>query len=189
MRALLWPLAWSSSVQSWNMVQSGWSSRWVSKVVLGMIIIKRIMEQSWSCNKVFSILLVQQELGLCYHSSKYSSSSHRWLDFSFIISIILFPGNIHPTTAQHLPLYVPGVLHHYPKIYPSQRQNLLPTLKILTQNFENFHNFQNFGKKFPKSRIFFQNFQYHKGAANDIKGAAASLLVNSKISIFNWELP
>ena len=77
-------------------------------------------------------------------------------------------------------------------IYPSQRQNLLPILEISTQNFQNFqnfHNFQNFGKKFPKSRIFFQNFQYHKGAANDIKGAAASLLVNSKISIFNWELP
>jgi len=58
-------------------------------------------------------------------------------------------------------------------------------MKISNQNFQNFHDFQNFGKKFPKSRIFFQNFQYHKGAANDIKGAAASLLVNSKISIFN----
>ena len=116
---------------------------------------------------------------------RYSSSSHRWLDHSFIISIILFPGNIHPTTAQHLPLYVPGVLHHYPKMYPSQRQNLLPTLKIITHNFQNFQKIQNFGKKIPKSKKNFQNSQNHKWAANDIKGATASFLVNSKISIFN----
>ena len=74
-------------------------------------------------------------------------------------------------------------------IYPSQRQNLLPTLKIITHNFQIFQKNSKFQKKFPKSRIFSQNFQNHKGAANDIKGAAASLLVNSKISIFNWELP
>ena len=55
----------------------------------------------------------------------------------------------------------------------------------------------NYNSKFWKFReinshtqnFFLQNFQNHKGAANDIKGAAASLLVNSKISIFNWELP
>ena len=44
-------------------------------------------------------------------------------------------------------------------IYPSQRQNLLPTLEILIQNFENFQifkileknsQFQNFFPKFPK---------------------------------------
>ena len=44
-------------------------------------------------------------------------------------------------------------------IYPSQRQNLLPTLEILIQNFENFQIFkileknsqiQNFFPKFPK---------------------------------------
>ena len=70
-------------------------------------------------------------------------------------------------------------------IYPSQRQNLLLTLEIITHNFQNFLKIQNFGKKIPKPRIFFQNFQNHKGAANEIKGAAASLLVNSKISIFN----
>ena len=82
-------------------------------------------------------------------------------------------------------------------------------LKICTADFGNFkqgflsiytplsveicfllitHNFSKFWKKIPKSRIFFQNFQSHKGAANDIKGAAASLLVNSKIFIFNLEL-
>ena len=71
-------------------------------------------------------------------------------------------------------------------IYPSQRQNLLPILEIITHYFQKYSKFRN---KIPKSRIFFQNFQNHKGAANDIKGAAASLLVNSKISIFNWELP
>ena len=69
-------------------------------------------------------------------------------------------------------------------IYPSQRQNLLPTLEISYQNFQNFHNFQNFRKKIPKSRVFFQNFQKHKGAATDIKGAAGSSLPNYKIFIF-----
>ena len=70
-------------------------------------------------------------------------------------------------------------------IYHSQRQNLLPTLKILTHNFQNFQKIQNFRKKIQNLEFFFQNFQNHKGAANDIKGAAASLLVNSKVSIFN----
>ena len=49
--------------------------------------------------------------------------------------------------------------------------------------------FGNFGNKFwileifPKFWIFSQNFQNHRGAATEIKGAAASLLVNSKMSI------
>ena len=77
----------------------------------------------------------------------------------------------------------------YIMIYPSQRQNLHPTLEIITHNFQKFQKNQNFGKQFQNLEFFFQNFQNHKGAANDIKGAAASLLVNSKISIFNWELP
>ena len=58
-----------------------------------------------------------------------------------------------------------------------------------SSKFWKFSKFQNFGKKIPNSEFFSQNFQNHTGAANDIKGAAASLLVNSKISIFNWELP
>ena len=70
-------------------------------------------------------------------------------------------------------------------IYPPQRQNLLLTLEIITHKFQNFQKIQNFEKKIPKSRIFFLKFQYQKGAANDIKGATASLLVTSKISIFN----
>ena len=67
-------------------------------------------------------------------------------------------------------------------IYPSQRQNLLPTLEIITHNFQHFQKIQNFGKMFQNLEFFPQNFQNHKGAA-------ASLLVNSKISIFNWKLP
>ena len=74
-------------------------------------------------------------------------------------------------------------------IYPSQRQNLLPILEIITHYFQKFSKYSKFRNKIPKSRIFFQNFQNYRGAANGIKGAAASLLVNSKISIFNWELP
>ena len=68
-------------------------------------------------------------------------------------------------------------------MYPSQ--NLLPTLEIITHNFKIFQKNQNFGKKFQNLEFVFQNFQNHKGAANDIKGAAASLLVNSKFSVFN----
>ena len=72
----------------------------------------------------------------------------------------------------------------YMGIYPSQRQNLLPTLEILIKNFENFQIFK-FWEKIPKFPFFFlQNFQNHKGAATDIKGAAASSLPNYKIIIF-----
>ena len=73
----------------------------------------------------------------------------------------------------------------FQSIYPSQRQNLLLTLEIITHNLQNFQKIQNFGIFFKNLEFFVQNFQNHKGAANDIKGAAASLLVNSKISIFN----
>ena len=59
-------------------------------------------------------------------------------------------------------------------IYPSQRQNLLPILEIITHYFQKYSKFRN---KIPKSRIFFQNFQNYKGAA-------ASSLPNYKISIF-----
>ena len=69
-------------------------------------------------------------------------------------------------------------------IYPSQRQNLLPTMEIITQIFQKN---QNFGKKFQNRELFFQNFGNHKGAANDIKGAAASLLVNYENFIFFQE--
>ena len=80
--------------------------------------------------------------------------------------------------------FVTLVANFEPKFKTWSRQ-----IMFYTNNFWNFQKIQNFEKKIPKSRIFFQNFQNHKGAANDIKGAASSLLVNSKISIFNWELP
>ena len=70
-------------------------------------------------------------------------------------------------------------------IYPSQRQNLLPILEIITHIFRIFQKIQNFGKKFQNLEFFFQNFQNHKGAATDIKGAAASSLPNYKIFIFS----
>ena len=56
--------------------------------------------------------MVQEELGLCYHSSDILPPPIvGWT----VHLLFLFPGNIHPTTAQHLPLYVPGALHNYPK--------------------------------------------------------------------------
>ena len=66
--------------------------------------------------------------------------------------------NGRPFNYWHTPLLLP--MNHYqqniiislPKsfhlIYPSQRQNLLPTLEIIT------HNFQNFGKKFQNLEFF-----------------------------------
>ena len=42
----------------------------------------------------------------------------------------------------------------YIQIYPSQRQNLLPTLEIITHNFQNFQKIQNFGKKFQNLEFF-----------------------------------
>ena len=48
-------------------------------------------------------------------------------------------------------------------IYPSQRQNLLPTLEISNQNFQNFHNFQNFGKKFQNLEFFSKISKTTKG--------------------------
>ena len=52
-----------------------------------------------------------------------------------------------------------------------------------------FSKFSKFWEKIPKFWFFSQNFQNHRGAATEIKGAAASLLVNSKISILYQELP
>ena len=45
-------------------------------------------------------------------------------------------------------------------IYPSQRQNLLPTLEIITHNFKKI---QNFGKKF-------QNLEFFSKISNTTKG-------------------
>ena len=63
-----------------------------------------------------------------------------------------------------------GRFWNFPNIYPSQRQNLLPTLEISNQNFQNFHNFQIFGKKFPKSRFFSKISNTTKGPPMTSKG-------------------
>ena len=48
--------------------------------------------------------------------------------------------------------------------------------------FKIFHNFQNL-QKILRFWIFSRNFQNHRGTVTDIKGADASFLVNSKMSI------
>ena len=47
--------------------------------------------------------------------------------------------------------------------YPSQRQNLFPTLEIITHNFQNFQKIQNFGKKFLNLEFFSKIFKDTKG--------------------------
>ena len=79
--------------------------------------------------------MVQQELGLCYHSSDILPPHIvGW-------TIILFPGNIHPTTAQHLPLYVSGVLHHYPKKMLSFYIKKMHSLSSETKYHQNIMNY------------------------------------------------
>ena len=74
-------------------------------------------------------------------------------------------------------------------IYPSQRQNLPPILEIVIRNFSKFSIIFKIWKKFQNFEFFSQNFKNYKGAATDIKGAAASLIANSNFSIFYRELP
>ena len=83
-------------------------------------------------------------------------------------------------------------MQDFDTIYPSQGQNLLLIFEIITHNFSKFFiDFKTFKilEKIPKFSICFQNFQNHKGAATDIKGAAASLLANSKVFFFYQEFP
>ena len=70
-------------------------------------------------------------------------------------------------------------------IYPSQRQNLPPILEIVIRNFSKFSIIFKIWKKFQNFEFFSQNFKNYKGAATDIKGAAASSLPNYKIFIFS----
>ena len=53
-------------------------------------------------------------------------------------------------------------------IYPSQRQNLLLTLEIITHNFQNFQKIQNFGKKIPKPRIFSKIYKTVSAGASPV---------------------
>ena len=73
---------------------------------------------------------------------------------------ILLDPNIEPgTICSDIPLSASkfaSYFGNFKSIYPSQHQNLLPTLKIITHNFQNYQKIQNFGKKIPKSRIFFR---------------------------------
>ena len=71
----------------------------------------------------------------------------------------------------------------YEIIYPSQRHHLPPTLKIMIRNFSKYSIIFKICK-IQNSEFLSQNFLNHRGAAYDIKWAAVSLLVNSKISIF-----
>ena len=63
-----------------------------------------------------------------------------------------------------------GIKFNFEMIYPSQRQNLLPTLEIITHKFQNFQKIQNFGKKIPKSRIFSKISKTTKGPPMTSKG-------------------
>ena len=55
-------------------------------------------------------------------------------------------------------------------IYPSQRQNLLPTLKILIQNFENFQIFKILEKKFLIQNFFLKISKTTEGPPMTAKG-------------------
>ena len=113
------------------------------------------------------------------------SRSSTWTNTSIIIVLIKYQLSISlfwsSTTSFTSHKIIISMLRHH-KFY-----HHIP----LSSNFQfsKFSKNSKFRKTIPKSRILFQNFQSHKGAANDIKGAAASLLVISKISIFNRELP
>ena len=67
-------------------------------------------------------------------------------------------------------------------IYPSQRQNLLPTLEISTQNF---HNFQNFGKKFQNLEFFSKISKTTKGPPLTSKGPPPPNYPITKFSFFS----
>ena len=67
-------------------------------------------------------------------------------------------------------------------IYPSQRQNLLPTLEISTQNF---HNFQNFGKKFQNLEFFSKISKTTKGPPLTSKGPPPPHYPITKFSFFS----
>jgi len=55
-------------------------------------------------------------------------------------------------------------------IYPSQRQNLLPTLKILVQNFENFQNFKILEKNSQIQNFFLKISKTTQGPPMTSKG-------------------
>ena len=73
---------------------------------------------------------------------------------------------------------------NFSSIYPSQRQNLLPTLEIITHTFQNFHNFQNFGKKFQNLEFFSEISKTTKGPPLTSKGPPPPHYPITKFSFF-----
>ena len=119
--------------------------------------------------------------------AKYTrSSKNRWLHHTlqFIFDTILrstLPGK---DCTRH---FVVSVLHHcvichlsyksykqlvswFDPIYPSQHQNLLPTLEIITHNFQNFQKIKHFGKKFQNLEFFSKISKTTKGPPMTSKG-------------------
>ena len=72
----------------------------------------------------------------------------------------------------------------FSSIYPSQRQNLLPTLEILIQNFENFQIFKILEKKFPNSEFFSKISKTTKGPPLTSKGPPHPHYPITKFSFF-----
>ena len=59
---------------------------------------------------------------------------------------------------------------NFGKIYPSQRQNLLPTLEILIQNFENFQIFKILEKNSQIQNFFLEISKTTEGPPMTSKG-------------------
>ena len=70
-------------------------------------------------------------------------------------------------------------------IYPSQRQNLLPTLEIITHNFQNFQKIQNFRKKFQNLEFFSKISKTTKGPPLTSKRPPPPHYPITKFSIFS----
>ena len=108
------------------------------------------------------------------HIFSTTSSSYMSLNASVTInnSSTFFPeSHISTTTsANYLGKYCARFFRHFISIYPPQRQNLLPTLEIITHNFQNFQKIQNFGKKFQNLEFFSKISKTTKGPPMTSKG-------------------
>ena len=73
----------------------------------------------------------------------------------------------------------------YVSIYPSQRQNLLPTLKILIRNFENFQFFKILEKNSQVQNFFSKISKTAKGPPLTSKGPPPPHYPVTKFSFFS----
>ena len=73
------------------------------------------------------------------------------------------------TNCSYKPTIVDNV-YDFDDIYPSQRQNLLPTLEILVQNFENFQNFKILEKNSQIQNFFLKISKTTQGPPMTSKG-------------------